>query len=71
MIGVFPATPVDFIKFIAMPFTVTIQLPILFMMGSGWLFVTVTGLLWIGISCLLKWAAKRKGGDSLREAGEN
>jgi hypothetical protein len=34
--GVVPATAIDFIKFIVTPFTITIQLPILFMRGSGW-----------------------------------
>jgi hypothetical protein len=68
--GVFPASVHDCLNFFAMPFTITAQLPIFLMRGSGWLFVFVTGLLWIGINRLLKLLAQKKYGNGLHKEGD-
>jgi hypothetical protein len=52
-----------------MPFTITAQLPILFLRGGGWLFVSMTGLLWIGINQLLKLLAQKRSGDGVVKKG--
>ncbi len=58
--GVYPSTAREILQFAFMPVLLTLQLPFLFMKGSGWLFVTVAGLLWTGFYYVLKKIA----GDS-------
>jgi hypothetical protein len=67
--GVFPANVDHCLQFLAMLFTITAQLPILFLRGGGWLFVSMTGLLWIGINQLLKLLAQKRSGDGVVKKG--
>ncbi len=51
---VYPSTAMEVLQFAFLPVLLTLQLPFLFMKGSGWLFVIVAGLLWAGFYHALK-----------------
>ncbi|MGE5301129.1 MAG: hypothetical protein ACM3MB_09230 [Acidobacteriota bacterium] len=56
---VYPSTIVELLQFAFLPVLLTLQIPFLFMKGSGWLFVIVAGLLWTGFYYALKKIAGR------------
>ncbi len=56
---VYPSTAIEMLQFAFLPVILTLQLPFLFIKGSGWLFVTVAGLLWAGFYYALKKIAGR------------